>query len=145
MIVTRSRRPVQGGAPSNDQVRIAELVPEISALPRFGVGPFEVAGRSTRRRCSRHLERGRHAAATCFEHRQMRGLRLVQSGDQAADRAQRPLRRDHEARSIPRRETCPAFVGHGLERADDRRAHRDDARPARLAALTRSAVSRGTR
>ena len=67
------------------------------------------------------------ASTTRVEHRQMRGVRLVQSGDEPVDRPQRPIWRDHEARPAFARLTSFLFVGHGLERANDRRADGDDA------------------
>jgi hypothetical protein len=96
-------------------VRIAELVPEISELFRLPVGAFKI---------------GMIAAGgldNAAEHRQMRGMRLVESGDERVDHSQRPFVRDHEARPAFARSRHSMFVGHGLERANDRRAHRDDA------------------
>ena len=86
---TVRRRHVENALAADDQVRVAELVPQVSGLaaPR---------GRRDRGATTDVLAAG--GGDHLFEHRQMRGVRLVEAGDHAVHRTQRPIRRDHEAR-----------------------------------------------
>jgi hypothetical protein len=100
---------------ADDQVRVAELVPEIPECSCFLISAFEMSvvaasGRNDTR-----------------EHRQMSGVRFVKSRDQRVDDSQRPFVRNHEARP-PFTSGCrPVLVGDSFERSNDGRADRDDA------------------
>src|SRR3954447_24115782 len=133
-------------APSRqDEVHVAELVPEVAAQER---------------RLVRALDQ--RLAAECAQQVEMGGLGLVPAGEQAVDGAHAALGRDDEARPALAGGDAPIGGDHALERPDDGRAHRADAAPPRpppppqappartrpapsRVASTRRAVASGTR
>ena len=76
------------------QVAVAELVPQVTARVRCGVGPFE-----------------RRPAGDRLEHQQVRRLGLVPAGEQPVDRAHAALGRDDELGPARRRVHDAALVG----------------------------------
>src|SRR2546426_4081032 len=91
-----------------DQVTISELVPAISIRDGFPVRLHDARQPDQRR-----------------EHREVARQRIVESRQQAVDRADRIPRVDEEAReALPWAHAVRSPCG--LERADDRRPDRDD-------------------
>jgi hypothetical protein len=100
---------------ASDQVRIAELVPEIAEFSRLGIGAFEVALTAAR------------SFDNAAEHHQMRGVRFMKPGDDSIDNSQRALWRDHETRPTLSGGRRSALVGDCFQRTNDGRADGDDA------------------
>src|SRR5262245_34563558 len=78
----------------DDQMRIAELVPEVAEPPRLVVSALEVTPGANARLRVRARPSFERDGDEPFEHREMRRLRLVQAGNQPRHRPQRPIRRD---------------------------------------------------
>src|SRR5215203_6649551 len=96
-------------------MRVAELVPEISDVPRFRVRAYEMT----------LVAAGRVNDA--LEHRQVRGNRLVKASDDRVDDAKWSIVCDDETRPTLARRGRAALVGDSLERANDGGTDRDDA------------------
>src|SRR4051794_39862458 len=86
-----------------DQVQVAELVPEVAMFECCAVGYFEM------------LDSG-----DGFQHRQVRGSRLVETGEQSTDGPNAALRCDDLVRPPFARMGYALSVGDSLKRAYDR-------------------------
>ena len=67
-----------------EEVSVTELMPQVPALTRFGVGSIERHGR------------GASMSQDRMNHRQVRGPRFVKSGEQTIDRTHFGASVDHE-------------------------------------------------
>ena len=112
------------GRSRQHQVDVAELVPQVALGQRRGVGALEQL-----------------AAGDRLEHRQVRRLGLVPSGEQAVDRADRAVRRDHGLGPATAGVDLATLVDHRLEGPHHGGADGDDA--AALAAGVVDPAGRG--
>ena len=93
-----------------NQMHIAELVPQVSLTQGFGICNAEMLTSGQR-----------------FEHRQVGGARLVQPGQQRVDGAQPALWCDDEVRPAFTCARDSLIIGHGFERAHHGCPDGDDA------------------
>ena len=101
-------------------MRVAEFVPEISALARLGVRALQVASAADGPAGPPMVSRG---GGDLFEHHQVRGARLVQSGNQGVHGPDGPAACDDQTRPSLARERGPRSIGDRLERTHDGCSH----------------------